>query len=103
MKFNILIYNRLYSFLSNHECIYINQFGFRKYHSTIHALISLTEHIPDSLDKNKIACGIFIDLQKAFHIVDHELLLDKLAYYGTRCSSMIGSNPVLVIDNNMYK
>ena len=57
---------------------------FRKNHSTIHVLISLTEHIRDSLDQNKIACGIFIDLQKAFDRVDHNILLDKLAHYGIR-------------------
>ena len=44
----------------------------------------MTEHIRDSLDQNKIACGIFIDLQKAFDTVDHNILLDKLAYYGIR-------------------
>ena len=43
----------------------------------------MTEHIRDSLDKNKIACGIFIDLQ-LFNTVDHKILLDKLAYYGIR-------------------
>ena len=78
------MYNRLHSFLSKHDCIYINQFGFRKSHSTIHALISLTEHIRDLLDQNKIACGIFIDLQKAFDTVDHNILLEKLAHYGIR-------------------
>ena len=79
-----LMYNRLYSFLCKHKCICINQFGFRKNHSTIHAHISLTEHIRDSLDKNKLACEIFIDLQKAFDTVDHNILLDKLAHYGMR-------------------
>ena len=79
-----LMYNRLYSLPLKHECIYINQFEFRKNHSTIHALISLTEHIQDSLDQNNIACRIFIDLQKAFDTVDHKILLDKLAYYGIR-------------------
>ena len=61
-----------------HECIYINQFGFTKDHSTIHVLISLAEHIRDSLDKNKIACGVFIDLQKAFDTVDDILNVKSL-------------------------
>ena len=78
------MYKRLYSFLSLHKCIYIHQLGFRKSHSTIHALISLTEEIRHALDENKITCGIFIDLQKAFDTVDHTILLKKLAHYGIR-------------------
>ena len=82
--FEKLMYKRLYSFLSKHNCIYINQLGFRKNHSTIHALISLTDHIRYALDNNNLACGIFIDLQKAFDTVDHKILLKKLAHYGVR-------------------
>ena len=79
-----LMYKRLYSFLSSHKCIYTHQLGFRKRHSTIHALISLTDEVRHALDQNKIACGIFIDLQKAFDTVDHSILLKKLAHYGIR-------------------
>ena len=38
-----LMYERLYSFLTIHKCIYFNQLGFRKNHSTIHALLGLLE------------------------------------------------------------
>ena len=82
--FEKLVYSRLYSFLDLHNCIYELQFGFRVKHSTNHALLSLTEMIRDALDNGKFACGIFIDLQKAFDTVDHRILLRKLDYYGVR-------------------
>ena len=70
-----LMQERLYTFLTIHNCIYENQFGFRKKHSTIHALMSITEDIKQALDNNQIACGIFIELQKAFDTVNHEILI----------------------------
>ena len=77
-------YERLDSFLTLHNVIYINQNGFRKNHSTIHTLISLTDDIRNALDNNNVACGIFIDLKKAFDTVDHAILLKKLSHYGIR-------------------
>ena len=73
---------RIYEYLEKQNLIYLNQFGFRLKHSTIHALINMTEIIRQKIDKNKFVSGIFIDLQKAFDTVAHEILLQKLHYYG---------------------
>ena len=40
--------------------------------------------IRDALDNGNFACGVFIDLQKAFEIVNHDILLSKLNHYGIR-------------------
>ena len=78
------MYKRLYSFLDRLNCIYEFQFGFRAGHSTSHALLSLTEKVREALDSGKFACGVFIDLQKAFDTVDHSILLTKLKHYGIK-------------------
>jgi hypothetical protein len=71
-------------FLSKNNVIYDRQFCFRKGFSTSHALLSITERIRQALDKGQFACGIFVDLQKAFDTVDHKILIHKLSHYGVR-------------------
>ena len=38
----------------------------------------------NNLDDNKITCGVFINLPKAFDTVNHSILLTKLDHYGIR-------------------
>ena len=78
------MHSRLTEFLENNNIIYHLQFGFKKNYFTTHALIHLTNLASESLDKWKFVCGIFVDLQKAFDSVDHEILLNKLDHYGIR-------------------
>ena len=78
------MYHITYSFLCKYKLINTNQFGFRSNHSTEHAFISLIETIKKSPDNYEIVCGVFIDLQKAFYTVNHEVLFEKLNHYGIR-------------------
>jgi hypothetical protein len=85
--FERIMYNRVERFLDEHNLIYKYQFGFRKKYSTNHALLSIIEQIRTNLDNKNFACGVFVDLQKAFDTVDHKLLLSKLSHYGIKGSA----------------
>ena len=82
--FEKIMYNRMVRFIEEHSILYPSQYGFRKGHSTHHAIIDILEAIQSNMDRRLITCGIFIDLKKAFDTVNHKILLDKLNHYGFR-------------------
>ena len=73
-----LMYKRVYQFLTENNIIDDLQLGFRQNFSNARALINLTENIRQALDKGYFGCRIFVDLQKAFDTVDHDILFTKV-------------------------
>ena len=57
--------NCLIKFIYKHDIIYQYQFGFRKSHSTSHAIISSVEKINNAPDSGQILIGVFVGLKKA--------------------------------------
>ena len=82
------MHSRLMGFLEGQNLIYARQFGFRKSYSAVHALIDIVERVRKCLANGEFACGVFVDLQKAFDTVDHKILISKLDHYDIcRCCS----------------
>ena len=78
------MYSRFYDFLNKYDCLCKKQFGFRNCHSTNHAFNTMTETIREAFDRDEYSCGVFLDFQKAFDTVNHEILKGKLNLDGVR-------------------
>ena len=83
--------------------IYSRQFGFRKSHSTTHALISMIERLRKCLDEGNVAVGVFVDLQKAFDTVDHKILCHKLSHMVLEASQINGVTFTCLLVSNLFQ
>ena len=77
-RVNTIVYDQLYAYLEDHDIICKFQQGFRAIHSTVTALLEVTDTSAYNIDRCKINAVVFQDLKKAFDTVDNEILVLKL-------------------------
>ena len=80
--FEKLVAKQLTDYLINNELLYKFQFGFQSGNSTVHPLLHIVKFITEAWNNNEFAVAIFLDLQKAFDLVNHDILLVKLQSLG---------------------
>lgn len=84
-----IIFKRLFKYINEFSILSPNQSGFRPNFSTTTALSKFVNDVTSSLDNNLSTGAIFIDLTKAFDLVDHYILLDKLYNIGLSEQSIL--------------
>ena len=70
--------------------------------STAQAMVNLIDNIECAIDTKQFVCGVFIDLQKAFDTVNHNILLEKIQHYGIRGIAHYWLNLIWKTENSLY-
>ena len=83
-----VVFDQFYKYLTVNNYLSPDQYGFRKFHSTEHAVLELTDRILLELDKGNTPLTIFLDLSKAFNTLNFEILLFKLNHYGVKNTAL---------------
>ena len=77
-----IINDKLMRYLETNKMLHPSQFGFRKKHSTLQALLTITQPAEDALDSNQEYRVVSLDISSAFDKVWHAGLISKLNSYG---------------------
>ena len=75
------INHHLMGYLNKFKSLHESQSGFRQKHSCQTALVKLIDQWKACIDNGDIVGTLFIDFRKAFDVVDHRILIQKLHVY----------------------
>ena len=81
-----MAHKQFVEFLTMHDKLSTYQSGNRKIHSTETALINVTDNILKAIDEKSASLLVLLDMSKAFDILNHNLLLEKLRKLGLKAS-----------------
>ena len=77
-----LLCNSLVPYLETHDLLNPHQFGFRTGRSTMDQLLLVYDSVSKQVDKGAVSDVILFDFSKAFDVVVHSLMIEKLSNLG---------------------
>jgi len=84
-----IIHSNIMGHLNNHSILTDKQHGFRRGHSCESQLILTVQDLASSLDKKSQIDMIIMDFSKAFDVVPHNRLINKLQRYGIQNTTLV--------------
>ena len=81
-----LLYEQLSDFMKDKQSPFLC--GFRKQHSTQHALIRIIEKWKKCMDDSGTIVAVLMNLSKAYYCIPHDLLIAKLHAYGVHIKTL---------------
>ena len=73
---------QIMEYLLSNDLISIDQFAFLKHHSTVTSLHRLIDDWMEAFNEGEYVLACFFDVMKCFDSINHNILLQKLEYYG---------------------
>ena len=80
--FEYVLLEQLANYFVENNLLSPHQYGFRAKYSTKLAALNIVDNLTYKLDSGLIPVNIHLDLSKAFDTLLHDILLDKMSYYG---------------------
>ena len=77
-----VLHGQLYDYFVANNLLSQNQFGFRQFHSSASSLLDGTNKWFINKDHGQFSVAVFLDLQKAFDTIKHNILIKNLDLYG---------------------